>query len=263
MRAGLTRRVRILSIVALLVLGLGLAAIHICADGGAMASAYRTCDCRGLEWELYDRTAADGPRRTLCLGWVRARTCHAFRTGPVVACSDLSKLISEDSRRISVGSDSVSVGRSGSVVSGLPLRGVEKPPLRAGPDGAGVGLGGPHAGAQSVGPLGNPCAGDESPPPLRPLRGGFTVCADHAAQGRPDPTVPFRLTCRSTDPRTVPPTPPARAPAARLCTVGWSRDARPKPPYNKNEDGNKSQRSVLLVTRTDGHHDERDDTTAR
>lgn len=70
-----------------LVVGLALAAIRICADGGAMAGAYRTCECRGLEWQLYDQTAADGPRRTLCLGWVQSWTCHEFRTGPVVACS--------------------------------------------------------------------------------------------------------------------------------------------------------------------------------
>src|SRR5262249_11200887 len=28
--------------------------IHVCADGGAMASAYRTCSCKGLEWQIYD-----------------------------------------------------------------------------------------------------------------------------------------------------------------------------------------------------------------
>lgn len=49
-------------------LGLGLSLIRVCADGGAMGSAYRTCNCRGIEWQLYDRTAADGPRRTLCFG---------------------------------------------------------------------------------------------------------------------------------------------------------------------------------------------------
>ena len=84
---GLTGRFRTLVIVALLTAGLGLATIRICADGGAMAGAYRTCECRGLEWQVYDRTAADGPRRTLCLGWVRSRTCYKFRTGPIVTCS--------------------------------------------------------------------------------------------------------------------------------------------------------------------------------
>ena len=84
----MTRRVRTVAIVALLTLGLGLATIRVCADGGGMGAAYRTCECRGLEWQLYDQTAADGPRRTLCLGWVRSSACHAFRTGPLVACSD-------------------------------------------------------------------------------------------------------------------------------------------------------------------------------
>lgn len=64
----------------------GALTIRICADGGAMASAYRSCDCLGVEYELYDRTAADGPRRTLCVGWMRSQTCYQFRSGPVVSC---------------------------------------------------------------------------------------------------------------------------------------------------------------------------------
>jgi len=65
---------------------LGLATVHICADGGAMASRYRTCDCLGIEWRLYDRTAADGPRRTLCLGLLRSQTCYQSMNGPAVPC---------------------------------------------------------------------------------------------------------------------------------------------------------------------------------
>lgn len=65
---------------------LGVVLVNVCADGGAMGSAYRACQCRGVEWEVYDRMAADGPRRTICLGLVRSRTCHATRDGPVVPC---------------------------------------------------------------------------------------------------------------------------------------------------------------------------------
>lgn len=82
----LTRRARLMLLV--LLVAAGFAFIRVCADGGAMASAYRSCECRGLEWQVYDRTAADGPRRTLCIGYLRSRTCHQFRTGPVVACPD-------------------------------------------------------------------------------------------------------------------------------------------------------------------------------
>jgi hypothetical protein len=80
--------VRTFLVVAVLCLALGFAMIHLCADGGAMAGTYQTCECRGWEWELYDRTAADGPRRTLCLGLVRSRTCYQSRGGPSVACPD-------------------------------------------------------------------------------------------------------------------------------------------------------------------------------
>jgi len=77
------------ALLASLVLALGLLLIQVCADGGAMGSAYQTCECRGYEWQLYDRTPADGPRRTLCLGLLRSTTCHQFRVGPEVPCPPL------------------------------------------------------------------------------------------------------------------------------------------------------------------------------
>jgi hypothetical protein len=81
--AGFRRLLLVVGIAA----ALALALIHICADGGAMAGAYRSCQCRGVEWELYDATAADGPRRTVCLGLVVSRTCYQFRSGPMVPCA--------------------------------------------------------------------------------------------------------------------------------------------------------------------------------
>jgi len=81
-------RVKRLLIAVVLLFGLGATLIRVCADGGAMAAAYQSCECYGLEWEIYDQTAADGPRRTLCLGWMRSRTCYQFRDGPVVGCSE-------------------------------------------------------------------------------------------------------------------------------------------------------------------------------
>lgn len=67
-----------------LVVLLGFLFLHVCADGGAMASAYRTCHCRGTEWELYDRTPADGPRRTVCLGSFAPG--RATSSGPDLKC---------------------------------------------------------------------------------------------------------------------------------------------------------------------------------
>ncbi len=60
--------------------------IHECAYGGGMGATYKTCDCRGVEWVLYDQTPADGPRKTMCLGLVRSTTCHRFREGPQMEC---------------------------------------------------------------------------------------------------------------------------------------------------------------------------------
>jgi hypothetical protein len=59
---------------------------HECADGGAMASVYRTCTCNGIERVLSDQTAADGPRRSVCLGWVTSRSCYRYREGPQIEC---------------------------------------------------------------------------------------------------------------------------------------------------------------------------------
>ena len=87
-RFPLSRRARIVAavgsgfVVAIVLL------VHICADGGAMGAAYRTCRCRGIEWQLYDRTTVDGPRRTACFGWVSERTCFQSRDGTEVPCNE-------------------------------------------------------------------------------------------------------------------------------------------------------------------------------
>ena len=86
-----SRNARRILIVIALGVALGLIFITVCSDGGAMAAAYRTCECRGFEWQLYDRTPSDGPRRTLCVGYVRSRTCHQSRGGPVVTCARESR----------------------------------------------------------------------------------------------------------------------------------------------------------------------------
>ena len=56
--------------------------VNECAYSGGMGAAYKSCDCLGIEWELYDRTAADGPRKTLCIGIVRSRECYQTMGGP-------------------------------------------------------------------------------------------------------------------------------------------------------------------------------------
>ena len=60
-----------------------------CAFGGGMPGWYRDCTCKGIERLDYDQTAADGKRRTTCLGLVTARTCYQYQGGPVVPCSAL------------------------------------------------------------------------------------------------------------------------------------------------------------------------------
>ena len=81
-----TTRAVIFLIIALFFTVLGFLTVNECAYGGGMGAAYKSCDCLGIEWELYDQTAADGPRKTLCIGIVRSRECYRYIGGPQVAC---------------------------------------------------------------------------------------------------------------------------------------------------------------------------------
>jgi len=80
------RRVAVLVLLVPVGIGLAMLLIGVCADGGAMGAAYQRCGCFGVEWQVYDRTSADGPRRTLCFGVRRSRTCYQFMEGPSVPC---------------------------------------------------------------------------------------------------------------------------------------------------------------------------------
>ena len=78
-----------LGVVAGLVLAVSLAAsllVSECAYGGGMGALYKTCECRGVERELYDARPADGPHKTVCVGIVQSRTCYRMTGGPIVEC---------------------------------------------------------------------------------------------------------------------------------------------------------------------------------
>lgn len=64
----------------------GLLFIRECAYGGGMGASYKTCNCLGIEWELYDARPVDGPRKTICFGLVQSTTCYRFDGGPVMEC---------------------------------------------------------------------------------------------------------------------------------------------------------------------------------
>ena len=84
-----SRTVLTLSVLALSIVAAYLLLYHECADGGAMASIYRTCSCKGVERVVLDQTEADGPRRSVCLGWVTSRTCYQYRDGPQIECANV------------------------------------------------------------------------------------------------------------------------------------------------------------------------------
>jgi len=60
-----------------------------CAFGGGMPGWYRDCTCKGIKRLDYDRTEADGHRRTTCLGLVTAYTCYLHQGGPIIPCDSI------------------------------------------------------------------------------------------------------------------------------------------------------------------------------
>ena len=73
-------------LIVLLLIVLGLLLVNECFYWAGMGAAYKSCDCLGIEQELYDQTAADGPRKTVCLGIVRSTQCYQSMGGPGIEC---------------------------------------------------------------------------------------------------------------------------------------------------------------------------------
>lgn len=57
-----------------------------------MGAAYKSCNCAGYEWLLYDQTPSDGQRKSLCLGIVLSTECYQFIGGPIKECEFSSKV---------------------------------------------------------------------------------------------------------------------------------------------------------------------------
>lgn len=86
----------------LLAMGRGL--IGECSSGGGMGAAYRSCECLGREWLLYDRTPSDGQIKSLCFGIITATLCHQYIDGPVEECDFRTKVtLSTDKEMYAVG----------------------------------------------------------------------------------------------------------------------------------------------------------------
>ena len=88
----LTTKSKTIAIAVVVVLVLGAASLLLhreCDFGGGMPGWYRECSCMGIERPDYDQTAADGPRRTICIGLVTSRTCYQYPDEPTVACESL------------------------------------------------------------------------------------------------------------------------------------------------------------------------------
>ncbi len=81
-----SKKIVILILTIVVFIAVGLLLINECAYGGGMGASYRRCDCLGTEWELYDQTAADGPRKTVCIGIVQSTQCYQYIDGPRIEC---------------------------------------------------------------------------------------------------------------------------------------------------------------------------------
>ncbi len=89
MKRNLIRLGFILLALALLAVLFGFIFVHNCDSTGVMGQSVVACDCTGYEWLLYDRTEADGPKRSLCLGLVHERQCFEFTGGRQLDCREL------------------------------------------------------------------------------------------------------------------------------------------------------------------------------
>jgi hypothetical protein len=81
------KKIIIALLIVLVLASLSSLLVNECFYWGGMGAAYKNCDCLGKEWELYDQTAADGPRKTVCIGIVRGTTCYQDMGGPRVDCN--------------------------------------------------------------------------------------------------------------------------------------------------------------------------------
>lgn len=57
-----------------------------CSYFAGMGASLTDCDCLGHQLLLYDRTAADGPRKSICIGLIRSVECYQYVGGPPVEC---------------------------------------------------------------------------------------------------------------------------------------------------------------------------------
>lgn len=55
-----------------------------------MGGWYLDCTCHGIERIDFDKSAADGPIRTVCFGWVTERTCYRDRGGLEIPCEKIN-----------------------------------------------------------------------------------------------------------------------------------------------------------------------------
>jgi hypothetical protein len=89
MKRNLVRLAALLVAAILIALLLGFLFVHDCSSVGGMGWSVVVCDCAGYEWLLYDRTEADGPKRSLCFGRLEDRQCFQYVDGPRIDCSEL------------------------------------------------------------------------------------------------------------------------------------------------------------------------------
>ena len=75
-------------VILVILVGIGVILVNECSYFGGMGASMTACSCSGSEVLLYDRTASDGPRKTICLGIVRSVDCYQGPGGPLIACAE-------------------------------------------------------------------------------------------------------------------------------------------------------------------------------
>ena len=83
-----SRKVVWVVVILVILIGIGAILVNECSYFGGMGASMTACTCSGRELLLYDRTANDGPRKTICLGIVRSVDCYQGPGGPRIVCLD-------------------------------------------------------------------------------------------------------------------------------------------------------------------------------
>lgn len=82
------KKVAILVVVTVTLILIAIVLIHSCDSlTGWAVGEQRSCDCKGIEWVLFDKLSVDGDRKSICIGFVESSECYEYENNERVEVS--------------------------------------------------------------------------------------------------------------------------------------------------------------------------------